>query len=417
VKPYLNLTFAAGVWALSALAATAQESAPESRPFCPGPLATWMGGSAETAAIGADSTPLVQQANASSSESPVFAFRVDGAAQETRIEAMAANGSDPFITLTTPDGQILAENDDYGGTRNAQTVSQLEPGDYCVRLSSVGGTLVSATVQISRTDQVALLPEAIDMTINACLPETTTTPFGEGPLNMALAAGRVSQDVGSGVTYLRFELTEPASLTLRAESEMLDPQIKLYDDRGAVLGENDDAEGRNARLDFLTALPPGRYCLAAAPLSSGEGTVIVSAETLDRDSYLRSAWQRGELAPPEGTDYPVQAIDLTTESETLLLHDGAAQWLAFDIAEETALMVTSFGQLTGADTRLTLFGTSGMPVLTADDSELGLDARLGPVVLGPGRYRLAVMDVGGSASAGGPIRPIGLVFERFARIK
>jgi hypothetical protein len=412
-----HLTFAAVVWALSALAAAAQEAAPESGPLCAGTLAAWMGGSAEAAAIGADSAPLVQQANASSSQIPVFAFRVDGAAQETRIEAMSPEGGDPYITLTTPDGQILAENDDYGGGRNAQTVSQLEPGDYCVRLSSVGGTPISATVQISRTDQVALLPEAIDMTINACLPETATTPFVEGPLNTALAAGRVSQDIGMGVVYLRFELTEAASLTLRAESEMLDPQIKLYDARGAVLGENDDAEGRNARLDFLTALPPGSYCLAAAPLSAGDGTVIVSAEAMDRDTYLRSAWQRGELAPPEGTDYPVQAIDLATESETLLLHDGAAQWLAFDIAEETALMITSFGQLTGADTRLTLFGTSGIPVVTADDSETGLDARLGPVVLAPGRYRLAVMDLGGSASAGGPIRPIGLVFERFARIK
>ncbi|MGL4320801.1 MAG: hypothetical protein ACRCS3_08055 [Paracoccaceae bacterium] len=414
MKSYL--TFAAGVWALSALAATAQEAAPESGPFCAGTLATWMGGSAEGAVIGAESAALVQQANASGGQLPVFAFRVDGTAQETRIEAMAANGGDPYITLTAADGRLLAENDDYGGSLNAQTVSQLEPGDYCVRLTSVGGTPISATVQVSRTDQPALLPEAADTTMNACTPETPTTPFVEGPLNAALVNGRVSQNIGVGVAYLRFELTEGAPLTLRAESATLDPQIKLFDGNGGLLGENDDADSLNARLDFLTALPAGSYCLVAGPLTGGEGTVTVSAETLDRDSYLRGAWARGEVAPPEGTDFPVQAIDLTKVAETMLLHDGAAQWLAFDIAEETALMITSFGELAGADTRLVLFGASGIPVATADDSETGLDAKLA-AVLQPGRYRLAVTDLGGSVIAGGPIRPIGLVFERFARIK
>ncbi|MGL5010088.1 MAG: hypothetical protein ACRC6I_09410 [Paracoccaceae bacterium] len=416
MKPYLTL--AAGVWVVSAFAAAAQEAAPESGPVCAGVASTWIGGTAEGSVVGTDSAPLVQQASASASQVPVFAFRIDGAAQETRIEAAAVAGGDPYITLTAPDGRILVENDDYGGGLNAQAVSLLEPGDYCVRLSSVGGEAISATVQVSRTDQTALLPEAADTTIAACLPSTEKTPLADGPLGAALAAGRVSRDIGSGVAYLGFDLAEEASLTLRAESEMLDPQIKLYDGAGVLLAENDDADGLNARLDFLTALPPGSYCLAAGPLSAGEGTVNVSVETLDRDSYLRGAWRRGELAPPEGADYPVQAIDLAKEKETMMLHDGAAQWLAFDIPEETVLIVSSFGQLTGADTRLTLFGASGIPVATADDSEAGLDAKLGPVVLGAGRYRLAVMDVGSTEGAtGGPIRPIGLVFERFTRVK
>ncbi len=415
MKPYMTL--AAGVWAVSACAAMAQEAAPEGAPLCTGDIAAWMGGSAETAVVGADSGPLVQQASASTNQIPVFAFRIDGAAQETRIEAAAVDGGDPYITLTAPDGRVLAENDDYGGGLSAQTVSLLEPGDYCVRLSAVGGGPIAATIQVSRTDQVALLPEVADTTMNACLPETETVPLIDGPLGAALANGRVSQDIGSGVAYLRFELTEAASLTLRAESELLDPQIKLYDGSGALLAENDDAEELNARLDFLTALPPGSYCVAAGPLSAGEGTITVSAETLDREGYLRGAWRRGELAPPEGADYPVQVVDLAKASETLLLHDGAAQWLAFDIPEETVLIVSSFGQLTGADTRLTLFGAGGIPVATADDSDNSLDAKLGPVLLAAGRYRLSVMDVNGTEGRGGPIRPIGLVFERFARLK
>jgi hypothetical protein len=406
---------AAALYAASAIAALAQENTPLT---CAGSAAAWLGGSADAAFVGADSAPLLQQASVAAGQTPVFAFRVDGAAQETRIEASAVNGGDPVISLITSDGQLVAENDDYGGTLNAQAVSLLEPGDYCVRLSAVGGGPISATIQVSRTDQVALLPEAVDTTINVCLPDTDAVPLVEGPLDAALTAGPVSQDIGSGVGYLRFDLTEGASLTLRAESGLLDPQIRLYDAAGTLLGENDDAEGLNARLDFLTALPAGSYCVAAGPLSAGEGTIIVTAEKLDRDSYLRAAWRRGELAPPEGADYPVQAIDLAKESEALLLHDGAAQWLAFDIPEDSVLIVSSFGQMSGADTRLVLFGPSGLPVTQADDSETGLDARLGPVLLEAGRYRLAVMDVGRlEGVAGGPIRGIGLAFERFVRVK
>jgi hypothetical protein len=410
-----HLMLAAGLLGASALAAAAQDSA---APSCAGGEASWLNGSAAAAMIGAESAPLMQQVSVLANQSPVFAFRVDGTAQETRVEAAAQNGGDPIISLSTAAGQLVAENDDYGGGLDSQVRSVLEPGEYCVRLSSLGGGPISATLQITRVDQPSLLPEAIDTTIQPCLPSIEGVPFGQGPLNAALAGGRVSQDVGSAVSYLRFDLAEATSLTLRAESDILDPQMKLYDGAGTLVAENDDAESLNARLDFLTALPAGSYCLAAGPLSAGEGSITVSAETLDRESYLRNAWRRGELAPTEGSGYPVQAIDLAKESETLVLHDGTAQWLAFDIPEEIVLIVSSFGQMTGADSRLVLFGPRGLPVLEADDSEAGLDAKLGPVVLEAGRYQLAVMDVNrGDGTTGGAIRAIGLAFERFARIK
>jgi hypothetical protein len=409
------LMLAAGLWGASAFAVMAQEAAP---PACGGATATWMNGSADAARIGADSAPLMQQASVLGGQAPLFAFRVDAAQQEVRVEASAANGGDPMIAITRADGQLITQNDDYGGTLNAQAVSVLEPGDYCVQLSAVGGVAMSATLQISRMDQTALLPEPVDTTIQACLPSTASQPLADGPLGAALAAGRVSKDIGSGVGYLRFDLSEATSLTLRAESAILDPQIKLYDATGVLVAENDDADGLNARLDFLTELAPGSYCVAAGPVSAGEGTISVSAEKLDRDSFLRSAWRRGELAPPEGGDYPVQAIDLTKEADTVLLHDGAAQWLAFDIPADTILIASASGGQSGADPRLVLFGPKGLPVLEADDSDGTLDAKLGPVLLEAGRYRLAVMDVTNTGgTGGGPVRAIGLTFERFARIK
>lgn len=52
----------------------------------------------------------------------------------------------------------------------------------------------------------------------------------------------------------------------------------------------------------------------------------------------------------------------------------------------------------------------------ADDRDGSVDARLGPVVLEPGEYRMALTDVNRPDQPGAPIRPVGLVFERFERV-
>ncbi|MDM7459961.1 MAG: hypothetical protein P3W94_011585, partial [Paracoccus sp. (in: a-proteobacteria)] len=334
-----------------------------------------------------------------------------------RIEAMAIDGGDPSLVLATPEGRILAENDDTPGGLNARIETVLESGIYCVRMVPVGNPSIRAAVQVSREDQPALRAASPVLETAACRAETEAEPLTEGPLDVALASGQVKRQTGAGLAYLRFTLRDPASITLRASSEMLDPVLKLFDAAGALIAENDDADGLNARLDFPTPLALGEDCIGVASLAAGDGVIEVSAETLDRDRFLRAAWSKAEMAPPLDSGYHMQQIDLGRDRETVLLHDGTTQWLVFAVERPSVIIVDAIGNSSGVDSKLLLFGPDGALLSSDDDGGQDLDARLGPLLLGPATYRLAVQDVARNEQPAGAIRPVSLVFDRFERVE
>ncbi|WP_405403786.1 hypothetical protein [Paracoccus sp. Ld10] len=394
---------------LATLPAQAQDAPPQ--PMCSGQPASWLGADGDSSDITAADAALSQQMTTTASSSPYAMFRVTGAMQPLRLEA--SSDGDPSIRLETPDGDLLAENDDAVGL-NARIEQSVGPGDYCVRLVPVGAADMTATVQVTRPEMPALLTDPVDTTIAACTADTPAESLTQGPLDAALPAQ--AQTDGT-VRYLKFALENSASLTLKAVSDGLDPNMVLFDGSGAQIAANDDADGLNARLDFPSGLAAGDYCLGVAPISSGEGTIAVSVEALDRNSYLRTAWRKGELPPPTDADYPMQKIDLSADRETVVLQDGTAQWLSFTLDRETALMISAYGELVGIDAKLALFSRNGAVVAQADDTDGSLDARLGPVVLEPGEYRMALTDVNRPDQPGAPIRPVGLVFDRFERVE
>jgi hypothetical protein len=70
------------------------------------------------------------------------------------VTANARLGLDPFLTLIGPDNTVLAEDDDSGGSLNAQIVRSLAPGRHRVRLTDFASGSGSASVTI-RPAQVA----------------------------------------------------------------------------------------------------------------------------------------------------------------------------------------------------------------------------------------------------------------------
>lgn len=407
------LPLAIGFSGLAALPALAQGDGIA----CSGDPAQWFAADAAASTVTTAETPLRVDVESSEGSRVWHAFVVEGERQSLRIEAEAIGGGDPSLVLSTPEGRVLAENDDALGGLNSRIETVLEPGTYCVRMVPVGNPGIRAAVQVSREDQPALLSAPPDLTIADCLPQTEAEALTDGPLDAALASGRVSRQTGSEVAYLRFVLHDPASITLRATSDALDPFLKLFDANGALIAENDDADGLNSRLDFPTPLEPGEYCIGVAPLSARDGVIEVSAEALDRDSFLRAAWRKAEMAPPLGSGFPMQEIDLARDRETVLLHDGTAQWLVFAVERPGVIIVDAFGTSSGVDSKLSLFGPNGALLARDDDGGRDLDARLGPVLLEPGTYRLAVQDVTRNEQGAGPIRPVGLVFDRFERVE
>lgn len=379
----------------------------------------WLGHEGE-GDISVSEMPMAVAANVPAGQQALFAFRVSDDAQALRVEAEAPDG-DPAISLLTEDGELIAENDDTAVSLNSLLETSVGPGVYCVGVRSANDNALAATVQVSRQDQQALLAgdnqeTGIDA-IAPCMADTPADALSRDALDSRLDQGPVTmaQD-GVQTRYYRFSLSQPMPLTLRATSPTLDPVLKLFDSQGVLLAQNDDADGLNARLDFASTLAAGDYCVAAASLGGQPGEVTVIAEKLDPEAFLRNAYRRGELAPPADGSYPIQDFDLARQTQTVLLHDGGAQWLGLVLDQPTVLIVSAYGSFAGADPKLVLFGASGAPVAENDDIDGGTNARLGPILLEPGRYHMGVIDVSRNDGTIGPIRPVGLIFDRFQRV-
>lgn len=416
----ISLAALAGAGVAAPSFAQEDSAAAEALPACGGAAGVlWIGGEAGSSDAALSDPPLALSLAVEGGTAATFAFRNSAMSQSLRLEALARD-NDPQIVLTTDEGSVIAENDDAAESLNSRIETTLGPGTYCLAVTSVRGEDMRVAVQVSRPEQPRLLDEAgaEPNPVADCTPETEALALAEGPLDAALASGTVRVPVdGRATGYYRFTLSAPTPLTLRAAGGGLDPFLKLNDAEGGLTGQNDDADGTDSRLDFPSGLPAGDYCIGVAALSPGEGRITLSAEKLDRDSFLRGAYARGEVVPPLDGSFPVEMMDLPGTKQTVLLHDGGAKWVGFDIARPTVAIIRAYGSIVGADARLALFSQSGRPVGDDDDSGGNLDSQLGPILLEPGRYALAVGDLNRRQPASGPIRPIGVLFDLFERVE
>ena len=107
---------------LPSLPAQAQETPPG--PLCSGQPAGWLGDSPDASDITAADAALSQQMTTTADTSPYAMFRVTDTMQHLRLEAMS--DGDPSIRLETPEGDLLAENDDAVGL-NARIEQSVGP--------------------------------------------------------------------------------------------------------------------------------------------------------------------------------------------------------------------------------------------------------------------------------------------------
>ncbi|MDF3606766.1 hypothetical protein PE067_11885 [Paracoccus sp. DMF-8] len=395
----------------------AEQAAVASVATCGGETAAWIANAADGSDVSGAESPLQMSVGAHAQGGALIGFRVTGESEGVRIEAVSNDG-DPSIVLLTADGDSIAENDDAGGTLNSRIETTLGPGDYCVRVQSFDGGGVAAQVQVGTQDQPRLFEDNVSASdrIGTCNASTEMVELMPGDLDQGLENGRVSLAVpGNRVSYLRFDLAKPTALTLRAESDRLDPTVVLFDFAGQRLAENDDADGTNSRLDFPAQLEAGSYCLAVTALTAGEQDIQVSAEKLDAESFLAGAYRRGEIVPPFDGDFPVTQLDLAKPAHTPVLLGGSAQWFTFQIDRNAVVVIEAYGSLSGADPKLALFGENGAVLAENDDYGDSRDSRLPPTRLAPGRYMIALTDVGASGFASGSARAVALVTESYLR--
>ena len=359
----------------------------------------WLGGDEASSDISTSESYVEQMALVLLRNEYVGLFSVSEAG-EYRIEAQGRGGGDTVIDVRDSTGEIVASDDDGGGDAASRTEVSLNPGTYCVSMRSFGGDPLTGFVRAGRIDQEALTPGTGGggpSSAGDCDPNTAP------PLTLGQS---VSNSWNAQNTY-SLTLDEPTPLSLTAENEDADPILTLYDPSGNWLAENDDYDGLNSRIDMLTPLPAGTYCVSLGLYGSESAPITVTATEYDAEEVLQSLYARGEASPPLDGSYPVKDLgELSSRVREDISVSGDATWYSLDVTDTSLILVEAIAQGQG-DPVLTMFDDLGRQVAYNDDSGDSLNS-LVTVRVQPGTYMVAVKQLDNSTS--GFIR---MVFERY----
>ncbi|SEW40671.1 hypothetical protein SAMN04488515_2731 [Cognatiyoonia koreensis] len=370
----------------------------------------WIGGNESASDITTSDNYREQMALVLSGNQYVSLFSVS-APTAVRIEAAGRGAGDPLIDVIDPDGNIILSDDDSGGNSAARAEVELDPGTYCMSLSSFDGAPMTAFVRIGRPEQEPLT-EGVSVTSNTGSEDIM--PVNEdGSCRDATALGALSGALTATASvdttpYWSFTLETPTAVSITASNEDADPVVTLYDADENYITENDDYDGLNSRIDQSEPLAAGDYCVQVAALNDTSLPIDLEITEYDPDAALAALYDRGEVAPP--LDGSVAIENLGT-LENRLRKDAqistSATWYSIDLSQGGLLLVEAIAAGSDGDPWVAVFDDLGRQVAMNDDYGDGLDS-LVTARVNSGTYLVAVKQVGGSSQ--GLIR---MVFERY----
>ena len=325
-----------------------------------------------------------------------------GAPMTVRIEATADDpAGDTLVELFDDTGRLVVIDDDSGGMLASRAEPELEAGLYCVAMMGFGGEAVRGRMQVSRLEMAALTPglaggfagmddDVPFVGIEPCLPDTPATLLGEGAVDALVMGGLSATGSASDSPYFRFSLASPQSLSVRAENVDADPYLYVFDGQGRLLGENDDFDTLDSRVDFVQPLPAGEYCIGLRALWDDTLPITVSISAQDARSAAVAGYAMGEIAPPLDGSWPVENLGLLPPQTTRdwQVPGDQAQWFVMDVPNAGLLLITA-DEISDSDPVISLFDASGVLLGMNDDANETINSQLALPVT-PGRYILAV---------------------------
>ncbi len=407
-----------GVMLVAAAPALAQQDA-----LCGGAGRTgqWIGGTEQGSDLSTASAALEQMALVLMQNEYVALFKLSEPA-EVRVEAQGRGGGDPLIELRDAAGAVLLSDDDSGGDTASRGEIALEPGTYCLSMNSFDGAPMTGFVRIGRADHEPLTA-GIDP--NAAPPddfgaedglgsepdgsacEDGSNRIGNGPLDSSLGDGVAVSAAANEVAGWGFSLEQPAAISITAQNPNADPLITLFDAQGGFVAENDDFDGLDSRLDMISPLAAGEYCLAVTALSDPAQPITVTVSSYDPAAAMKAMIERGDASPPLDGSYPVTALgELGTRLRQDVQTTEATVWYSFDIGERGLVLVEAVSNGAG-DPTLVLFDDFGRLIERNDDFGQSLDSRIAARV-SPGTYLVGVRQLGDGQQA-----LVRLLFERY----
>ncbi len=358
------------------------------------PAGTWIGGDAAGSDIATSAAAYDLTGAVPPGGYHVSGFTLSTAAQ-VRVEAAGQLGGDPVIELYNAAGTLVLTDDDSGGNFDSRGEITLQPGSYCLATRSYGGGPITADIRVGLLEHPPLTPGSGGSNIAACTADTPAILLGRGPIDQLSDRQAVATNSVTGAPYYRFTLGSATPVTIRATNPRADPYIYIYDTNGGLIGENDDYNNLNSRVDFTDPLPAGSYCIGMRALSDPNLPVEVSVAVFSESEMMRDLYATGEASPPpDGRTYPVVALGAL---DTRLVRDGTvgsdAVWHSFTVPAAGLVLIDAVG-LGNSDPVIYLFDDLGRAVARNDDSNGTLNSQIAARV-SPGTYMLGVTQYHG----------------------
>ncbi len=387
----------------------------------------WIGGTEGASDVSTAGTYMEQMALVLLRNEYVALFSVSAPTQ-VRVEAQGRGGGDPVIDLRDAAGNIVVSDDDSGGEGASRAETNLQPGTYCLSMTSYDGAPMTGFVRVGRVEQEALTAGTGVAPVDP-ITDPVTDPVGTDPIvpSSGFGCSAVSNFLGGGapidgalggagvsatasvnqVDAWGFTLSGSTALSIIAENPSADPVITLYDAFGNYLAENDDFDGLNSRIDMITGLSAGDYCIEMRALSDENLPITVSVVGYDAAAAQASTYDTGEASPPLDGSHPVTMMgQLGNRVRQDVNTSYTASWFAFDIETPGLVLIETVSNDNG-DTVLYLYDDFGRQVAYNDDANNSLDSQITARV-NPGTYLVAVRQLSDGTQA-----PVRLLFERW----
>ena len=156
------------------------------------------------------------------------------------IGASSTDGRlDTYLRIYDATGNLIAENDDFGGTYDSQLQLELEPGQYFVDVGAYADWGIG------------------DYRVDLQVVESGSSPIAETEVVTLTDNGgaRLGDEIVSAgeVRNYTFEATVTGRMTVRTKrlSAGMDTMLTVYDANGYELAFNDDWRGLKSRVRFM----------------------------------------------------------------------------------------------------------------------------------------------------------------------
>ena len=330
-----------------------------------------------------------------------FTFEAQAGDVVTIEAARAEDGTlDTLLILEDPDGEVVARNDDFGGTLNStiEAVTLEQAGTYTITMTRFLEESGASTGEFTLT---LTLIEGSD--VDTTPSDTDNVDTGDSPILAAdeTVTGTITNEDFEQRFSFNADAGDVVTIELRADNSELDPLLQVLTPDGTVLAENDDEDfiSTDSLIEALELPADGTYTVVAtrfngeSGLSTGDYVLLLTFGS----------------APPEDTDTPdvdeptdpneVRAINFGETVQGELTNANFADEYTFETEAGDTVSIELRATSGDLDTLLELYNPTGELIASNDDVDLfsdNLNSALNNILLGGGTHTIVATRFDGA---------------------